>query len=316
MWFGFAPLYGILEHFDAVFRFLFDRQIDFMEIFRDEGKMFFGTHDRRVCGRDELQAERSKQFVAKEKVARSIRADKFDQSFSVGNDIDRAVFEGTLYFLIIGAVLQFGSDESKGRGSEMFVCILRNGKIVVICFIKQSILYDHIDSNDGNIVTFLQRIELFPGQIDADNAVKISLLFGVRSDRRKQNGYKAGLQKKMLKMAEQIKDMGIVADTVCIIVESDPDIIENACRSQRLRYSGGLVLTEVADLQNFFSDFIADADVGTVIQDIGNRSGGNLRFLRNVRHRDPFDRSGARRFDGLFFFHFDGRFIIVLLADG
>ena len=82
-----------------VFRFLFDRQIDFMEIFRDEGKMFFGTHDRRVCGRDELQAERSKQFVAKEKVARSIRADKFDQSFSVGNDIDRAVFEGTLYFL-------------------------------------------------------------------------------------------------------------------------------------------------------------------------------------------------------------------------
>ena len=132
MWFGFAALYGILEHFDAVFRFLFGRQINFTEIFR----VFFGAHDRRVCGRDELQAERSKQFVAEEKVARSIRADKFDQSFSVGNDIDRIVFEGTLYFLIIGAVLQFGSDQSKGRGSEMFFCILRNGKIVVICFIK------------------------------------------------------------------------------------------------------------------------------------------------------------------------------------
>lgn len=316
MWCCFAPLYGILEHFDAVFRFLFGRQINFTEIFRDEGKIFFGAHDRRVCGRDVLQAERSKQFVAEDKVAGSIRANEFDKAFPVGNDKYRIFSESGLHFFIIGLIVQFSSDQSKGRWAEMFFRVLRNGKIIVIRFEKQSILYDHIDSNDGNIVTFLQRIELFPGQIDADNAVKISLLFGVRSDRRKQNGYKAGLQKKMLKMAEQIKDMGIVADTVCIIVESDPDIIENACRSQRLRYSGGLVLTEVADLQNFFSDFIADADVGTVIQDIGNRSGGNLRFLRNVRHRDPFDRSGARRFDGLFFFHFDGRFIIVLLADG
>ena len=84
---------------------------------------------------------------------------------------------------------------------------------------------------EGDIVTFFQGIELFLGQIDADNTVKVPLFFGVSTDRRKQNGYKAGLQKKMLKMAEQIKDMGIVADTVCIIVESDPDIIENACRS-------------------------------------------------------------------------------------